>query len=73
MPTSLRWRYLAVADVRLSEVVQTFLLGCYLTYLPRYNTESVTESVVAGESAVQVGTRGRQMWKLGASHLTSIC
>lgn len=63
MPTSLRWRYLAVADVRLSEVVQTFLLGC----------ESVTESVVAGESAVQVGTRGRQMWKLGASHLTSVC
>lgn len=69
MPTSLRWRYLAVADVRLSEVVQTFLLGCYLTYI----TESVTESVVAGESAVQVGTRGRQMWKLGASHLTTIC
>lgn len=30
MPTSLRWRYLAVADVRLSEVVQTFLLGWYL-------------------------------------------
>lgn len=69
MPPSLRWRYLAVADVRLSEVVQTFLLGCYLTY----NTESVTETCGGGESAVQVKTRGRQMWKLGASHLTSIC
>lgn len=44
MPTSLRWRYLAVADVRLSEVVQTFLLGCYLTY----NTESVTETCGGG-------------------------